>query len=148
MRFLRLAPVLLLAACMGAEAPAPAPATISEPEAEAPAAAPIETAPVVLETPALPMPEPMRLPGLNPKEVQALMGEPSFVRRDANVQIMLFETHACVFEIIFYEPNPDAHFHADHLNARSPGGADIDLQTCLIEVLPNGQWLDMLADNR
>jgi len=148
MRFLRLTPVLLLAACMGAGAPAPIPTTTPEPEAEAPAIAPVETALVASEAPALPMPEPARLSGLNPREVQALMGEPSLVRRDANVQIMLFETQACVFEIVFYEPNLDAHFHADHLNARSPGGTDIDLQACLVEVLPNGQWLDMLADNR
>lgn len=142
MRIVKLTPLLFLAACMGGGEPAPViEAPIQTPE-PAPQVAAVETAPVVEEAPALPKPEPDRLAGLNPKQVQALMGEPSLVRRDNNVQVMLFETSACVFEIVFYEPDPDSHFHADRMNARTRSGTDMDLQTCLVDVLPGGQWLD------
>lgn len=137
-RALTLVPALMLTACMGARAPAPAPVPelVATPE-EAPAA-PVEEAAIVAPPP--PPPEPARLEGLNPIEVQALMGEPSLVRRDAHVQVMLFEAQACVFEVIFYEPSPDAHFRVDTLNARDRRGLDTDLQTCLMQVLPDGQW--------
>ena len=147
---LKLAPLFLLAGCMGASS-APAPSTPS-PEVAAPEIAAIQTGaetPLpIAEPPPPPAPEPNRLSGLNPKQVQALMGPPSLVRRDGAVQVMLFETSACVFEIIFYEPTPDTHFRAEQINARSRTGTDTNVQTCLIGVLPSGQWLDANALGR
>lgn len=136
MRLIRFAPFILLAACGGTQEPA---ATQTPAEVVAPAE---EAAPLV-EQPAPPEPpNPARLTGLNPKEVQALIGEPSLVRRDANVQVMLFENHDCVFEVIFYEPSENEHFEAKETNARTRRGTDIDRTECLVKVLPNGLWLD------
>jgi len=147
MRLLKLTPLFMLGACMGAATPEPT--TTQSPEAKAsPVMVAVETPTVFEERHTLPAPEPGRLTGLNPKQVQAIMGDPSLVRRDGNVQIMLFETQSCVFEIIFYEPNLDAHFIANHMNARNRSGIDIDLQTCLVNLLPQGQWLDGAANGR
>jgi len=141
MRLLRILPLLLVAACAAPMQQQPAtvqPATEQTPVEPVPAV----TAPAHKPSPPPAAPKPERLSGLNPKQVQALVGEPSLVRRDGTVQIMLFETANCVLEIVFYEANPDAHFIANHLNARNRSGADTDLQACLVNLLPNGQWLD------
>jgi len=138
MRWLKLAPLVFVGACA---APITQPPEVTPPE-PAPAPVPVETAPLQEEAVRLPDPEPGRLSGLNPAQVQALVGEPALVRRDGHVQIMLFETPSCVLEIIFYEANPDAHFIVDQLNARNRRGQDVDIQTCLVNILPNGQWLD------
>lgn len=134
MKTARLLPFVFLAACGGT---AQEPAITQVPAEVAP---PVET-PAISEPPA-PPPDPTRLSGLNPREVQELIGEPSLVRRDANVQAMLFENHDCVFEVIFYEPTEDDHFEAKETNARTRRGTDVDQTECLIKVLPNGQWLD------
>ncbi|NVJ98942.1 MAG: hypothetical protein HWE25_12370 [Alphaproteobacteria bacterium] len=119
---------------MGATGPAPEPvATPTEPQVQ-PAPEPATPAP----SPA----NPDRLVGANPKAVIDLMGEPSLMRRDGTVQVMLFETTSCVFEVVFMEPHADAHFAATHLAARTRTGADTDLQACLASILPDGTWPD------
>lgn len=142
----------LLAACMGTAAPEPqqtSNAPLPPPETAA-SPAPVEAAPVVEETtaPPPPPPEPARLTGLTPAEVQAIMGEPSFVRRDENVQTMLYENADCVFEIIFVEPTSDHHFQAQDMNARTKAGNGTDLAACLTAQLPNGTWLDIEVPNQ
>jgi len=144
MRYIKLMPLLLLGACMGADTVPTEIVTTPEPET-APVIAATKSPVIIEEAPPPPVPEPSRLSGLNPKEVQALVGDPSLVRRDQNVQIMLFENRNCVFEIIFYEPDLNAYFRADHINARDRNGADMDLQSCLISILPGGRWLDASA---
>ncbi|PCI64346.1 MAG: hypothetical protein COB37_01855 [Kordiimonadales bacterium] len=108
---------------------------------ETPQALIIETPPVVEERVQL-VPQVTALEGLNPKQVQAKLGEPSFVRRDANVQVMLFETKTCVFEVIFFEPTPGEHFTAAKINARTRKGVQTDVQQCLGHIIPGGAWLD------
>lgn len=135
MKILRFMPFILLAACGNTAQPPAVTQTPTE------VIVPAETLPVA-EKPVLPPPDPARLTGLNPREVQALIGEPSLVRRDANVQAMLFEKGDCVFEIIFYEPSENDHFAATETNARTHRGSDIDRALCLVQILPNGQWLD------
>lgn len=133
MQLIRLTPLVLLSACMAGETPPPEPVQVS-----------LEPEPIVTEevAPPPPPPDPARLDGLNPAEVQGLLGEPTLVRRDNNVQIMLFENGDCVFEVIFYEPTTEDHFHARAMNARSRSGLDVDLGECLMKVLPDGKWLD------
>ena len=105
---------------------------------------PVLAAEPVVEEKILP-PDPTRLVGLNPAEVQSLMGAPSLVRRDANVQMMLFENGDCVFEVVFYEPSPDEYFTATTINARTTSGTDIDQTACLTDILPDGLWI---GDNK
>ncbi len=135
MRLFKLAPLALLAACGG---------TTTEPAVTQVPAETIEPeiAPTEVEQPAPPPPSAERLQGLNPGEVQALIGAPSLVRRDANVQAMLFENSECVFEVIFYEPSEDDHFAVTETNARTLQGTDVDRSECLQKILPNSQWLD------
>lgn len=122
---------LSLAACSTAPAPTP----IAEP------APPPEP---VVETPAIepaPEPEPLivdlgRLQNQTPADVVAYLGAPTLVRRDDNVQIMIFEAERCVVEVIFYEPDNGDYFRAEWLNARLRTGQDTDVETC------TRQWLE------
>lgn len=123
----------LLAAC-GPETPAPevkAPAPVIEP-------APQPLAEIHPRDPATPD----RLMGQSPRAVQDLMGPPSLVRRDDTVQVMLFENAACVLEVVFFEPDVDAHFEARHIAARTPGGVKVETDECLAAHLPGGHWPD------
>jgi len=128
---------LSLGACMNTTAPAPNPPKASVVQEDVQLAA-------QPETPILPKPkaEHTSLMGLNPRSVQAMVGEPTLVRRDENVQAMLYETPACVLEIIFYEPDPQASFEVRHISARQRNGDDIDMHKCLEAVLPDGYWLE------
>ncbi|TNE67963.1 MAG: hypothetical protein EP335_00395 [Alphaproteobacteria bacterium] len=123
-----------LAACGPTGSPAPE-TTVSAPEAPAmaPDGAVAETTP----------PEPLlaaSLTGLNPRQVQEKMGEPTLVRRDGHVQVMLFEKADCVLEVVFYEPATDAWFEARTINARTAKGMAADADTCLARQLPSGRW--------
>ena len=117
----------------------PAKTQTAVPVTNLPILAPVDTPPV--EEMALP-PDPTRLTGLNPAEIQALLGAPTLVRRDANVQMMLFENGNCVFEVVFLEPTPSEHFKAAATNARTTNGTDMNQSKCLADLLPMGQWLD------
>jgi hypothetical protein len=132
-KFFAITAALALSACATTapmpEPIEPAPATVAEP---------IESPPV--ESVIAPEPEPIvvnlsRIEARTPAEVQNYIGEPSFVRRDENVQIMHFQNEWCVTEIIFYEPENGDHFRANHISARTPTGAAADLKDCLHDIL-------------
>lgn len=133
----RVAPLGLLAfvtACGPATTDTPAPektAPVMEPE-------PVPLAELHPRPPA----DPLRLMGTSPSDVQGLMGNPTLVRRDDMVQVMLYENDGCVFEIVFYEPTPGAYFEARHLAARSRAGDNVDIKACLASHLPGGHWPD------
>ncbi len=126
----------LLSVALSACGPTP------EPEVQVPAPvaeeAPIAEAPVAKPEP----PKVERLMGLNPREVQALMGEPGLVRRDNDVQVMLFEGPSCVLEVVFYEPDPGEYFQAKYMAARTRTGVETDTDSCLALLLPEGNWPD------
>jgi len=124
----------LLSACMGTTTEPPQPVATPAPAQE--------TAPAEVEVPPPPPPSPERLDGLTPVEVLALLGEPGLVRRDGKVQVMLFETEACVLELVFVEPTPDQHFQVTHRAARDRQGDDMDQTACLGDILPSGAWPD------
>lgn len=123
-----------LAACMQGTTPPPEP--VSPP--------PEPTSVVTPEpaTPQQPPADPARLEQATPGTVVSLMGEPSLMRRDGSVQVMLFENHDCVLEVVFMEPGPDAHFEATHITARTRDGQDTDTGQCLAQILPDGVWPD------
>lgn len=112
-------------------------------EAPAPTPPPVDPAPVApVPTPAEPVPEPLiidlaRIEGQTPAGVLEYLGTPSLVRRDENVQVMIFETETCVVEVIFYEPDNGDHFRARRVNARTTAGHDTDLESCV------RQWLTL-----
>ena len=104
---------MTLAACMGTEAPAPV--TVPEP------------APIVVDF--------SQIEQRTPGDVIAYLGEPTLVRRDDTVQVMLFEAAGCVFEVVFFEPDNGDYFRAHHYSARTRTGSDTDPQLCARQLL-------------
>jgi len=134
----------LLAAIAASMLAACGPTNQETPQAQAPAPVVPAEQPATLEAtePTPPPPHPERLQGLNPQQVITLMGEPSLVRRDGSVQVMLFENETCVFEVVFREPSQHEYFQAHHYAARTLEGDASDALACLMKVLPNGAWPD------
>lgn len=129
--------LLLLAAC-GPEASVEAP-----PQPVAPAA-PVEAAPVEPLPEPEPEPEPIivdfaRIEGQTPADVLAYLGSPTLVRRDDNVQVMIFEADSCVLEVVFYEPDSGDYFRAEHYSARTRAGGDTDMEACARRLLEIAQ---------
>ncbi len=124
---------LLAAACTTKPAPEPAPAPPVVEEV-----LPIPEPP----PPPPPKPDPADLLGLTPLEAQGLLGEPSLVRWEGPAQVRQFKKADCVFDLYFQEDAPGAAFRIIHMDARSPSGVPADPQSCLIALLPNGDWPD------
>ncbi|MFC3052033.1 hypothetical protein [Kordiimonas pumila] len=132
MRYSLLLCAVALSACSATTSPPPA--------TQQPPAAPVVTPkPTKVAPPVTPQTNALSLKGLNPREVQDIAGEPSLVRRDNNVQVMLYETNSCVLEIVFYEPAPEAHFEAKHVNARTRSGESTNADKCFALVLASEQ---------
>lgn len=130
--------LLLLAAC-GVET------TQTPPAAQT--VAPEATAEPLAQTTKQPaesiLPDAGLLENHTPRAVQTALGEPSLVRRDDTVQVMLFERPSCVLEVIFYEKDPNDHFKVTDINARSVRGMTLDRDKCLAAILGNGVSLDL-----
>ncbi len=100
-----------------------------------------------VETPPNPTPElvsstplvadPDALLGLEPREIQALLGPVSLKRWEGEGQVMQFTNGQCVMDIYFYESEPGGAFQATYLSARTKTGADVDAASCLVSLLPN-----------
>ena len=90
--------------------------------------------------PIAPQPNPEDLLGLEPKDIQALLGPVSLKRWEGEAQVMQFANEHCVMDIYFYEETPGAAFYASYLNARLKDGAEISSDVCLIALLPGGVW--------
>ncbi|WP_374762999.1 hypothetical protein [Yunchengibacter salinarum] len=133
--FRPLAAALVLAACggnlpFGDNAPEKAP-----PPAEATETAKADIAPTA-EVPKAPRRiSPQLLHGLTPAEAVGAFGQPDLTRRDDTVQIMLFDHGQCVLELVFYEPEPGAHFRARRLTARDSRGRPYDTGRCIRQSL-------------
>ncbi len=131
-----------LAACASGPTPAPtpepAPQQVVEPTPQAVPQLPDppapESTPIVVDM--------GRVEGQTPADVLAYLGAPTLVRRDENVQVMIFEADRCVVEVIFYEPENGDHFRADWVSARLRNGQDTDLTTCARE------WLEQSASDQ
>ncbi|HXV73560.1 MAG TPA: hypothetical protein VD713_02405 [Sphingomonadales bacterium] len=73
--------------------------------------------------------------GLEPKEVQALLGEVSFKRWEGAAQMMQFTGDACILDVYFYEEAPGAAFRAAHLAARNSSGETVEAEACFRALL-------------
>lgn len=129
-----LAGTVALAACTSAPAPAPA-VPAPEPAVEQPVATPVPVEPEIVE------PKPLvvdlsHIENATPADVISYMGAPSLVRRDENVQVMIFEAERCVVEIVFYEPEDGDHFRSEWITARLKSGQDMETISCA------RQWLE------
>jgi hypothetical protein len=83
---------------------------------------------------ALPPPDvtnPARLKGLNARQVTALLGQPSFTRKDAPAEIWQYRVRACTLDLFLYDEG--ATHRVAHYAVRSP--QVISDQACFDEVL-------------
>lgn len=124
----------VLAACGTAPAPAPV-APAPEPAVEETLNAPAPPAPEVIE------PQPLvvdlsHIENATPADVISYMGAPTLVRRDENVQVMIFEASRCVVEVVFYEPDNGEHFRSEWVTARLKSGQETETTVCV------RQWLE------
>ena len=108
-------------------------------------ATPQVASPAVLDTPpdtdlsttTRPPPNPDTLLGLEPRDVQAILGPVSLKRWEGDGQVMQFSNEQCVLDIYFYEASPGGAFQATYLSARTTNGAGTDTALCLGSLLPN-----------
>lgn len=103
------------------------PSGVEKPQNQTPE--PVSTTPLVAD--------PDALLGLEPREIQALLGPVSLKRWEGEGQVMQFTNGQCVMDIYFYESEPGGAFQATYLSARTKAGADIDTVSCLASLLPN-----------
>jgi hypothetical protein len=78
---------------------------------------------------------PPPLLGLEPNEVQALLGEVSLKRWEGAAQMMQFTDGACILDVYFYEETPNGAFRATFLAARRATGEAMEAQACESELL-------------
>lgn len=110
-------------------APAPAPAVEETLNAStAPAPEIIEPQPLVVDL--------SNIENATPADVISYMGAPTLVRRDENVQVMIFEAERCVVEVVFYEPDNGEHFRSEWVTARLKSGQEAETIACA------RQWLE------
>lgn len=122
--------ICALSACTTTETP-PINSPQTPPAQEAP------TAPTEAQIPAPVVPEwtVSDLEKANPADIQAMLGNPTLVRRDGNVQVMLFETNSCVLDITLLETAPGDYYRAHHITARTKDGSALDANTCISQLL-------------
>lgn len=131
---------LLLGGCAGlfpAEEAAPPP----EP-APAPPPPTLEIAPEPVP------PDAALLIGLDPAALEALLGAPALVRREAGVQLFQYRAAPCVLDIALYSPSPDQPFRARHIEARDREGEEINSRDCLALLVPKEFWLTPEPEDR
>ncbi|WP_262693330.1 hypothetical protein [Kordiimonas aquimaris] len=126
--------LLLLSACSTPPVTTPA-AEIVEPQTPTPISLPQEDPAPEPTTPAPIIVDFDMINGQTPASVQNYLGQPSLVRRDENVQIMIYETDVCVFQVTFYEPANGDHFRAEHTDARTRKGLATDAENCVQQLL-------------
>jgi|GEM_PF-1301060 len=139
MRYFTLSFAVFLTACGGNQSPepmevAPAPTPVAMEEVVETSLEEIAPAPMKLDV------APNFLMGKTPAEVMKMVGTPTLVRRDNLVQHMLFETAACVLDVVYYADDAGAPYLAGYISARSKDSSAYDTKACLALQLPDG-WL-------
>jgi len=81
--------------------------------------------------------DPDTLLGLEPRDVQAILGPVSLKRWEGDGQVMQYSNEQCVMDIYFYETTPGGAFQVTYLSARTTGGTDTDAALCLGSLMPN-----------
>lgn len=134
----------------------PAPPTIAEESAAEAASAPVPAAADVTaaETAALPVDDvaaeadvalaaesfetadpadPDEVMGLGRKAVQAMLGAPGLVRREAPAEVWQYQSGGCVLDVFLYEASSD--FQVVYLEARTGQALNVATASCLGAVL-------------
>lgn len=127
-----LAAGLALSACQTGRSDAPvttAPQATATPE---PAPAPAAPAPQVSALPPIDD-DPAQLMGLTRSGVNALLGNPDLIRRDAPAEIWQYVAGDCVFDVVLYARGED--YAVSYLEARDNTAAVQEPRPCLNALL-------------
>lgn len=95
----------------------------------------VVTQPIIEENSTLP--DINTLAGLDPRSIENLMGAPDLKRTDGNIQVFLYESSACVLEVILRE-NTNGELKSESLKTRDRQGNAVDKSTCLKSLSPDG----------
>lgn len=77
--------------------------------------------------------DPDEMMGLGRKAVQALLGKPGLVRREAPAEVWQYQSGGCVLDVFLYQASAD--FQVVYLEARTGQAIDTAAATCLGAVL-------------
>ncbi len=118
----------------GAEAPtpeAPAPAPKSLPD--------LAMSPDVRGRDIVPgpdrVPAPRTLLGLEHHQVMALLGEPSFKRRDDPAQIWQYRDSTCILDVFLYRPDGGGAYRVTNVEVRGHGVIKVSDEDCFLRLL-------------
>ena len=115
-----------------AETPAPAPKTLPD----------LAMSPDVRGRDIVPgpgqVPAPRTLLGLEHHQVMALLGEPSFKRRDDPAQIWQYRDSTCILDVFLYRPKGGGAYRVTHVEVRGHGVIKVSDEDCFLRLLKPG----------
>ncbi len=81
------------------------------------------------------VPAPRTLLGLEQHQVMALLGEPSFKRRDDPAQIWQYRDSTCVLDVFLYRPVGGGAYRVTHVEVRGHGVIKVSDEECFLRLL-------------
>lgn len=81
------------------------------------------------------VPAPRTLLGLEYHQVMALLGEPSFKRRDDPAQIWQYRDSICILDVFLYRPEGGGAYRVTHVEVRGHGVTKVSDEDCFLRLL-------------
>ncbi len=81
------------------------------------------------------VPAPRTLLGLEHHQVAALLGEPSFKRRDDPAQIWQYRDSTCILDVFLYRPEGGGAYRVTHVEVRGHGVIKVSHEDCFLRLL-------------
>lgn len=81
------------------------------------------------------VPAPRTLLGLEHHQVTALLGEPSFKRRDDPAQIWQYRDSTCILDVFLYRPEGGGAYRVTHVEVRGHGVIKVSDEDCFLRLL-------------
>ncbi|MCH6589988.1 MAG: hypothetical protein IH806_05720 [Proteobacteria bacterium] len=81
------------------------------------------------------VPAPRTLLGLENHQVMALLGEPSFTRRDDPAQIWQYRDSTCILDVFLYRPVGGGAYRVTHVEVRGHGVIKVSDEDCFLRLL-------------
>ena len=81
------------------------------------------------------VPAPRILLGLEHQQVMALLGEPSFKRRDDPAQIWQYRDSICILDVFLYRPDGGGAYRVTHVEVRGHGVIKVSREDCFLRLL-------------
>ena len=83
-------------------------------------------------------PAPRTLLGLEHHQVMALLGEPSFKRRDDPAQVWQYRDSICILDVFLYRPQGGGAYRVTHVEVRGHGVIKVSDEDCFLRLLKPG----------